>query len=279
MRTYAAWMLMLSPAFACAQAEPAPALMLANQYHAEIDLADYWVSEKYDGIRAFWSGEFLLTRSGHRIAAPQWFVSGWPSTPMDGELWIARGTFEELSATVRDAVPDDSAWKRVKFMVFDLPTHGGYFSDRLNALSALLEQCAATSLERVQQWRVNTEQQLLSQLDTLTAKGAEGLMLHRSASYYHAERSDDLLKLKPHRDAEAKVVGYLPGKGKYAGLMGALKVVREDGLEFHLGTGFTDEQRRHPPRIGERVTYSFHGVTARGVPRFARFVRTRDGDD
>ena len=278
MRTYAAWIFMLPPTLACAQAEPAPALLLANQYRTDIDLSDYWVSEKYDGIRAFWSGESLLTRSGHRIAAPAWFVSGWPATPVDGELWIARGTFEELSATVRDAEPNDEAWGRVKFMAFDLPAHGGYFSDRLSALSALVERCASASLQLVHQWKVSSEQHLLSQLDSFTAKGAEGLMLHRSASYYHADRSDDLLKLKPHQDAEAKVTGYLPGKGKYEGMMGALTVMRDDGLQFHLGTGFTDEQRRHPPRIGERVTYSFHGVTARGVPRFARFVRTRRDD-
>ena len=74
-------------------AEP-PSLLLASNYHAEVDLSRYRMSEKYDGIRALWTGEQLITRSGHRISAPEWFTANWPATPLDGELWIDRGKFE-----------------------------------------------------------------------------------------------------------------------------------------------------------------------------------------
>jgi len=255
-------------------AEP-PSLLLASNYHAEVDLSRYRMSEKYDGIRALWTGEQLVTRSGHRIAAPEWFTANWPATPLDGELWIGRGKFEQVSSVVRDAIPDGDAWQQVKFMVFDLPSHSGPFAERLAMLAALLSNAQSTHLQRVEQIAVATQAELFARLDQLVSGGAEGLMLHRMDSYYHAQRNDDLLKLKPHQDEEARVVGYLPGKGKYEGMMGALHLMRADGLEFHLGTGFTDEQRRHPPQIGEWVTYTFHGVTARGVPRFARFLRVR----
>jgi DNA ligase-1 len=269
-------MLLVPPSTACvAQTEPAPALQLANTYHAQADVSRYWVSEKYDGIRALWTGHSLITRAGHRIAAPAWFVEHWPATPLDGELWIARGAFERLSATVRDAEPDDAAWRDVKFMVFDLPAHGGIFDERLAALAAVPSSTGAT-LQRVQHWRVANDHELLAMLDRFVAAGAEGLMLHRNDSTYHSERSDDLLKLKPHHDDEAQVIGYVAGRGKYEGMMGALELRRTDGVEFNLGTGFTDEQRRHPPAIGDWVTYSYHGVTARGIPRFARFVRKRN---
>ncbi|MFL6548717.1 MAG: DNA ligase [Povalibacter sp.] len=208
MRTHAAWIALFPVCLTCvAQAEP-PSLMLANDYHAvATDLSKYWVSEKYDGIRALWTGTQLLTRAGNPIAVPRWFTENWPSSPMDGELWIARGTFETLSATVRDALPDQVAWRRVQFMVFDLPAHAGPFDVRLQALNALLTHSQGTSLRLVKQWQVTSESQLLSELDTIVADGAEGLMLHRSDSYYHGERSNDLLKLKPQQDDEARVIG------------------------------------------------------------------------
>ncbi|MGH8175713.1 MAG: DNA ligase [Steroidobacter sp.] len=267
--------LLLGPAAGAVHA--APPVLLANVYeHADVDLSDYWVSEKYDGIRAWWDGEKLLTRAGNVIHAPPWFTQGWPLTPLDGELWIGRGQFEAVSATVRDATPDDAAWRKVKFMVFDSPTHAGVFDDRLTALTALLSEAAIASLQPVKQFKVIDQPALEAKLAEIIAGGGEGLMLHRGASHYRGERNDDLLKLKPYDDAEARVIGHTPGKGKYSGMLGALLVERADGLRFKLGTGFSDEQRRHPPPIGAWVTFTHHGVTAKGVPRFARFLRVRE---
>lgn len=259
-------------------AQQAPPLMLANVFGdaGAVDFSDYWVSEKYDGIRAYWDGEQLLTRGGNRIHAPDWFVAGWPAEPLDGELWMGRGQFEAVSATVRDDKPNDAAWRQVRFMVFDLPANAGPFTQRLQALSALLLKLSIPWVEPVAQARVADRIELEKILGQIVAAGGEGLMLHRGSSGYRAERNDDLLKLKPYADAEARVLGYLPGNGKYLGMLGALQVERPDGLRFHLGTGFTDQQRRHPPPIGSWVTYSYHGVTAKGIPRFARFMRIRE---
>lgn len=252
-----------------------PSLVLANVYRPDIDLRDYWVSEKYDGIRACWNGRGLVTRSGANIAAPDWFVANWPTTPLDGELWIGRGEFETVVATVRDAIPDEAAWRRVHYMVFDLPGDARPFTQRLTALQAMIQSSASPWLRAVPQWHVASAAQLMQQLEDVVAHGAEGLMLHRGDSRYRAGRSDDLLKLKPYEDAEARVIAHLPGKGKYTHMLGALRVQTADGRQFNLGSGFTDEQRRHPPAIGALVTYAFHGRTASGLPRFARFLRVR----
>jgi DNA ligase-1 len=123
--------------------------------------------------------------------------------------------------------------------------------------------------------RATDAAQLRMRLQEITSAGGEGLMLHRGDSLYRAERSDDLLKFKSYQDAEARVIAHLPGKGKYAGMLGALLVQDAHGTQFRIGTGFTDEMRRHPPPLGSWVTYSFHDVTARGIPRFARFLRVR----
>lgn len=258
-----------------ASAAPPP-LLLANDYQAaEVDLSRYWVSEKYDGVRAYWNGSQLLTRAGNMIHAPAWFTRGWPDTPLDGELWAGRGKFEQVTATVRDFEPDDTAWRDIRFMVFDLPDHGGPFDQRLAALRALLAALRIDWMQAVVQSRVEDEDALEHWLATLTAAGGEGLMLHRNDSLYRAERSDDLLKVKLHQDAEARVVAHLPGQGKYEGMLGALLVRDANGTQFRIGTGFTDEQRRNPPPIGSWVTYSYHNLTARGIPRFARFLRVR----
>lgn len=98
---------------------------------------EYFVSEKLDGVPGRWTGEHLETRNGHRISAPAWFTAGWPEMPMDGELWIAGGRFEEVSGIVRRQAPADAEWRRVKFMVFDLPAHPGTFAERVAAMQAL----------------------------------------------------------------------------------------------------------------------------------------------
>jgi DNA ligase-1 len=267
-------LLMALPVYA-ATLSPAP-VMLANVYHAGITLDDYWVSEKYDGVRGYWDGEKLRARSGAVIDAPAWFTAGWPKTPMDGELWAGRGRFEQASATVRQQPADDEAWRHIRYMVFDLPAHGGTFDERIPALQKLVAQLARPWVQAVPQWKLRDESELRRKLDAVTRDGGEGLVLHRGASTYRAGRSDDLLKFKLFDDAEARVVGHLPGKGKYEGMLGSLLMEAPDGTRFRIGTGFTDAQRRNPPPVGSVVTYRYQGMTSGGKPRFARFMRVRD---
>ena len=256
-------------------AAEAPALMLAGVYRPGISLEAYWLSEKFDGLRAFWNGRKLLTRGGETIAAPAWFTAQWPATPMDGELWAGRGRFEEALSTVRQQTPDDAAWRRIRFMVFDLPSHPGTFTERIAAYHGVVQQIDTPWVQPVAQARVPSHAALMARLDRLVKDGGEGLMLHRGDAPYRATRSDDLLKVKTHEDAEARVLARLPGKGRHAGRMGALWVETPQGLRFRLGTGFTDAQRADPPAVGAWVTYRFRGRHASGVPRFASFLRVR----
>lgn len=258
-------------------AEP-PALMLAEVYEADaaVDLSAYWVSEKLDGVRGYWNGRELLTRGGERIAAPDWYTAGWPDYPLDGELWIGRGRFDEVSGIVRQQRPDQAAWRRVRFMLFDLPGHEGDFDARLRALRRQIPALGLPWLRVIEHFRVADEASLQRRLDAVVAGGGEGLMLHRGDAPYRAVRSDDLLKLKPYDDAEARVIGYSPGQGKYQGLVGALLVETADGRRFKLGSGLSDDDRREPPALGSWVTYRYNGLTGTGLPRFARYLRVRE---
>ena len=254
-----------------------PALMLANVYHSGVDLSDYWVSEKYDGVRAIWNGKHLVSRGGNIYHAPHWFIKNFPKQQrLDGELWLSRQKFEALVSTVRDKQPDHKAWKKVKFMVFDMPDSKQPFTRRINLIQQTLKTLNIPWLQAVKQWKVTSHAKLMTQLKKITRAGAEGLMLHRGSSFYKGKRSGDLLKVKPYEDAEAVVVEYIGGKGKYQGLMGALLVTTSSGLSFKIGTGFSDKERQNPPKLGDTITYQYRGKTKNGVPRFASFLRIRE---
>ena len=263
----------LAPA---AMAGKAPPLMLAEVYRRGLPLADYWVSEKYDGVRAYWDGKQLWTRGGERIVAPAWFTAALPAVPMDGELWAGRGRFAHAVSTVRSQTPADPAWREMRFMVFDLPASPGDFTTRLAVLRKLLPITEAPWIVPVPQLRASTHEALQALLDKTVHMGGEGLMLHRGGSLYRAERNADLLKVKPFDDAEARVLSYVPGRGKHAGRMGAMWVETADGKRFKLGGGFSDAEREKPPAIGSWVTYRYNGTNPSGLPRFARFLRVRD---
>lgn len=269
------------PGDARAQSTPKtpPPLMLAEVYRHGMSLSDYWVSEKYDGVRGYWDGHELRTRSGERIAAPRWFVEALPRIPLDGELWAGRGRFSHAVSTVRSQDPSDAAWREMRYMVFDLPAEPGDFTTRLAHLRQLFPITTVPWVVAVPQQRATTSEELDALLDKTITMGGEGLMLHRGASLYRTDRSTDLLKVKPHDDAEARVVAYVGGRGKHAGRMGAMLVETPDGKRFKLGGGFSDAEREKPPAIGTWVTYRYNGKTSSGLPRFARFVRVRDDAD
>ena len=259
-----------------AEARDDSAVSLANAYRCDVDLSRYWVSEKLDGVRARWDGEALYSRGGNRFNAPAWFVDGFPLEALDGELWMGRGTFEVLSGAVRRQTPDAALWRRIRYMVFDLPELKAPFDERLRRMREMFADPPSSHIALVEQFRVASEAELMATLDRVVTDGGEGMMLRDGRSFHRGGRSDDLLKLKTYEDAEAVVVAHLPGKGKYAGQLGALLVEMPDGRRFRLGTGFSDAERRDPPPLGAMVTYKYTGTTVNGIPRFASFLRVRD---
>ena len=261
-----------------ASADTAPALMLPKVWQSGHSPAGFLVSEKLDGVRAFWDGQTLRFRSGRLIAAPQWFTAALPTVALDGELWLARGQFDRLSGIVRRADPVDAQWRELRYMVFDLPAAAGPFAERVARLAALVQTAGQPWLQTVAQQQFDSAAALQGQLAQVAAEGGEGLVLHRSNALWSPGRSDALLKFKPLPDEDARVVGHLPGKGRHAGRLGALLLALPDGQQFALGTGLTDAQRQAPPAIGAFVTYRYRDRTARGLPRFASFLRVREAE-
>lgn len=271
------WLSVLPLAYASDEAEPvAPPLLLASVLPAKTDVSLYWVSEKLDGVRAIWNGKELHFRSGRLVAAPAWFTANFPAQPLDGELWLARGEFDRLSGIVRKQQPDDAEWRQVRYMLFELPDAPGTFSQRIESLQEIVTAAQVPWLQVINQFRVSDRAELQQRLAEVLKHRGEGLMLHLADAPYTTGRSDVLLKLKPWLDAEAKVIAHLPGKGKYLGMLGALRLETPDGKRFNLGTGFSDKVRRNPPAIGVLVSYRYRELNPNGLPRFASYLRVRE---
>ena len=217
----------------------------------------------------------MLTRGGNKIEPPQWWSSHLPATALDGELWIKRGAFSELNGLLKKSTLDDDHWRRIQFLVFDLPSSVNTFENRYLELASLLESKQSSNLVLIKQYSVSGDEQLMRKLGDVIADGGEGLMLQRRSSIYLSGRSSGLYKLKRWQDAEARVIGMTKGRGKFSGVMGALIVETPAGVRFRIGSGFSDLERAQPPRLGAVITYRYSGKSKKGVPRFASFVRTR----
>lgn len=85
------------------------------------------MSEKLDGVRAYWDGKRLISRQGHPFTPPADYTRNFPPYPIDGELYTSRGRFEQISAAVRS---DKSDWRGIKLHVFDVPKAAGNLYQR-----------------------------------------------------------------------------------------------------------------------------------------------------
>lgn len=251
-----------------------PALLLAHTWENETDLTGWWLSEKLDGVRAYWTGDRFLSRQGNVYHAPAWFTAKLPRTPLDGELWIDRKAFQRTVSIVRRFDATD-LWREVRFLVFDAPAMPDAFEVRQDFLRATLGDDQLPYAQRLDQERCCGIGHLQSELARIIAIGGEGLMLRQPGSHYEVGRSSTLLKVKSFSELDAQVIEHLAGQGRHRGRMGALLVQLANGLRFNVGTGFTDSQRESPPEIGSIVSVRYQELTDRGVPRFPSFVRVR----
>ncbi|QDL56834.1 DNA ligase [Rhodoferax aquaticus] len=256
----------------------ASALMLATHWSHTLDPSLYLVSEKLDGVRAYWDGRQLRFKSGRPLAAPSWFTAALPAQALDGELWMGRRSFERLSGTVRRAEPQDAAWREVRYMVFDLPGSVATFTERAAELKAVVTSAGVPWLAVVDQQRGSDLATLQLQLTQTVQAGGEGLVLHRADARWQSGRSEAVRKLKAVQDDEARVVAHVSGKGKYQGKMGGLLLETAAGQRFVLGTGFSDAQRSSPPAVGAWVSYQYRDLTSKGLPRFASYLRIREAE-
>jgi len=206
-------------------------------------LDDYYMSEKLDGVRAYWDGKSLRSRGGNIFAAP--------TEPHEG-------------------------WRNIKFMVFELPSAKGDFSRRYQKMREIYQMNGEANWGIVTQLSApESLAELQAMLTKLDSQGGEGFMLKAKSSLYRGGRSSDLLKVKLKNDAEAIVIAHNRGRGRLSSVMGSLTLEMPNGIQFKVGSGFNDQEREKPPAIGTIVTYKYNGLTKTGKPRFPVFWRVR----
>jgi DNA ligase 1 len=251
-----------------------PPLLLAERWDNAADLSGWWMSEKLDGVRAYWDGTQFLSRLGNLFHAPDWFVAGLPDAPLDGELWIDRKKFQRTVGIVRRQDKTD-LWREVRYLVFDAPGVDGHFEVRLQFFTEHIQRHKPPFAQAHAHEVCQGLDHLRAELARVEALGGEGLMLRQPKSRYEVGRSMTLLKVKSFLDAEARVLEHQPGAGRHKGRLGALFVEMANGVRFAVGTGFSDAEREDPPPVGSVINFRYQELSDGGVPRFPSYVGVR----
>ena len=269
MRSFFALCLFLSSLW-CAK----PELMLLEEWHGQ-DVSNWLMSEKMDGVRAYWDGQKLISRNGIEFAAPSWFTEGFPPFPVDGELWSQRGDFSTIVSIVKKKEPHDG-WKNIAFFAFDVPLENGGLIQRLVKLEYYLKLNQADYLKVVKQIPCKDEDDLKRFLSEIEKGGGEGVVIRNPDTKYVTKRDPNSLKVKSFYDAECEVIEHHKGEGKYKNTFGSLTCRDKEGILFDIGTGFSENERKNPPSIGSQITYKYQEITKGGKPRFPVFLRVKE---
>ena len=242
----------------------APELVLLTQYRSNMDIDGWYMSEKLDGVRAYWNGQRLMSRRGREFKTPDWFTKDFPPFELDGELWSGRGEFEKIQSITSQENPHDG-WRQITYHVFEVPNAPGGLLERLKRVKAYLSRHRETRIRVVPQRVCRNEDHLMMYLKQVVALGGEGVVLRNPHTAYETGRVANALKVKLFDDMEGVVVGYRPGKGKYAGVVGALQIELENGQRLYIGSGLKDSDRKNPPALGSWITFRHYGFTERGT--------------
>jgi DNA ligase-1 len=247
-----------------------PDLLLLEVYHDQ-NISGWVMSEKLDGIRAYWDGKQLISRGGRYIHAPDWFIKAFPPFEVDGELWSRRGDFENISSIVRDTEPS-KAWKEITYCIFEVPHQKGTLQERL----LHVKPYESSYLKLLEQIKIESKNDLITFLKEVESRGGEGVVVRDPQAPYIAQRTNRALKVKSFYDDECQIINYNDGKGKYTNLIGSFTCKMKNGVTFKVGSGLSDDLRRNPPQIGTVITFKYQGFTKYGKPRFPVFLRVRD---
>jgi DNA ligase 1 len=253
-----------------------PTLSQLSKY-SDQNVTGWFMSEKLDGIRAFWDGEKLLSKKGNHIYAPSSFTINFPPFALDGELWSKRNDFEFIQSTVLDKVPS-KGWRKIRYHIFEAPHSEGNFSLRLERVKTWFDKHRNLSVHLVEQSTCQGREDLDAYLQFIVNQKGEGVVLKDPSLSYRSGRGKYAFKVKPSWDMEGEVIALNKGKGKYREMMGSLTLKLESGVVFKLGGGFSKEERQNPPKVGSIVTFKYHGFTKKGKPKFASFLRLRKSE-
>ena len=282
-------------------------LMLGIPYDPERHIINgWWASEKLDGHRALWLPSSrgirdhligtekgvatgLWSRYGKIIYAPDWWLDKLPPIPLDGELYNPLLSREAIASIVTRST-NVVDWSPVGYWVFDapsesdvtyarsiyklgsvgwgVPTTGAPYSSRYLRIPGNNEVITKVIQQAMPLATIEVDRYIEERLALIKSKDGEGLMVRDPWAPYSCSRVKNLLKIKPRDMSEATIVGFTAGKGRLAGMVGAL-IVSDHGKRFEL-SGMTDLERK-TLAIGDRVRYAYRRFSADGIPLEASY--------
>ena len=245
-----------------------PKLFLLNKYNKDINISSWYMSEKLDGVRAYWDGMHLISRSGKIFIAPKFFTKEFPNHKLDGELWSKRGDFSHISSIVNTKNRPDR-WKELTYNIFEVPEAKGDLLERLRVVKE------TKYIKIIKQIKVKNKEHLKQFLKEVESKAGEGVVVRDGSLDYYTGRDNNALKVKSYVDEECKVLKHNNGSGKYKSKLGSLSCLMKSGLVIKIGSGFNDAQRNNPPKINDIITFKYYGLTSKGKLRFPIFLRIR----
>ncbi len=249
-----------------------PELFLLKAYHEDDNISSWYMSEKLDGIRAYWDGKHLISRSGNIFAAPEFFIKDFPHFALDGELWSKRGDFANIVSIVNKKKPH-KAWRKLTYNIFEVPHNDGNLTTRLKKIQNYTKSPFIRVIKQIQ---IDSKEQLKRFQHKIESLGGEGVVVRDGSLPYYTGRTKNALKIKSYLDAECEVIGYNKGQGKYEGLVGSLSCRMDDLQVINIGSGLSDSLRNRPPSLGTIITFKYYGLTSKGKPRFPVFLRVRE---
>ena len=249
-------------------------ILLPMVFQDDIDITNWLMSEKLDGVRGYWNAKKLLSKNGIPFNPPEAFIKNFPDFAVEGELWGGRNTFEKTASVVMKHEAHDG-WMDLKFAIFDVPEAGGGLEQRLNMAIQWFEKHPSEYVFVITQEIVKGNDHLKEELLRVEKLGGEGLIVRNPLSLYTIGRSAEILKVKSYYDMEATVIDHIEGTGRNQGRMGSILVELPDRRQFKIGTGFTDKERINPPPTGAIITFKYYGFYNSGIPKFPSFLRTR----
>ena len=241
---------------------------------SKIKPQDYYVSEKYDGVRAYWDGSKLYTKNHKVIAVPPLITKNWPKSCLDGELWLGKNQLANTVSIVNKTTNSNvKQWQKIKFMVFDQPCSDKTFADRYNLLKQQFVNIKADNLFLIKQQEFSNIKEIDLFYNNLLKNKAEGIILHKKNSFLAKFDRHDLYKIKPFTEGSAVVLKVINGSKSFAEIMGSLLVKdQKTGMKFKIGIGFTKKERINPPPLNSVIIYKHQGYTKNKKPRLPVFV-------
>ncbi|WP_455756667.1 DNA ligase [Sulfurimonas sp.] len=246
-----------------------PELFLLNIYNEDINVTSWYMSEKLDGVRAYWDGENLISRSGKVFATPKFFIKDFPKHELDGELWSKREDFSNIVSILNKKKPH-TKWSKLTFNIFEVPHAKGGLIQRLKTVKS------SKYIRIIKQIKVKNKKHLDEFLKSIENLGGEGVVVRDASLFYYTGRDNNALKVKSYLDEECEVVGYNKGNGKYEGMVGSLSCRMKNMQVIKIGSGLNNKQRVTPPKIGAIITFKYYVLTSKGNPRFPIFLRIKN---